>query len=150
MAKIPTNELAAISWLRTVPGVPENKVSSRLPGNYDDIGNEGFVTVLTLTGSSDMYVPRRSPVIEVKTWAYTQPGQKEPQWWIANQLAESIRERCLDHNSFGGVIETRSGYDNICVPSAYMVSEPRKMESDDGRFAAYVFELQLYWTRRPV
>lgn len=148
MALIPTNELAAISWLKTVPGIPANKVSSRLPGNFDDIGPDGFVTVLTLTGSSDIYVPRRSPVIEVKTWAYTQSGKKEPQWWIANQLAECVREACLDHLSFGGEIVTRSGYDNICVPSAYFVSEPRKLESDDGRFAAYVFELQMHWTRR--
>jgi hypothetical protein len=149
MAKIPTNELAAISWLRTVPGVPETKVSTRLPGDNSLIAPSGFVTVLALTGSSSIYLPVRSPVLEVKTWAFRDEGQKEPPWWMANQLAECIREACLDHNSFGGVIETRSGYDNVCVPSAYLVSEPRKLESDDGRFAAYVFELQMHWTRRP-
>lgn len=150
MALLPTNDLAAISWLKTVPGVPTNKVATRLPGNLNDIGPDGFVTVTTFSGNSDIYVPRRSPVIEIKTWARTQSGQKEPQWWVANQIAESIRERCWDHNSFGGVIETRSGYDNVCVPSAYLISEPRKTESDDGRFAIYVFEMQFHWTRRPV
>lgn len=149
MAKIPTNELAAISWLRTVPGVPSTKVSTRLPGDNSLIAPQGFVTVLTLSGNSSIYLPVRSPVIEVKCWAWAGEGQKEPPWQVANQLAESIREACLDHQSFRGVIETSSGYDNVSVPSAYLVSEPRKLEADDGRFAAYVLELQMHWTRRP-
>lgn len=149
MAKIPTNELAAITWLRTVPGVPSTKVSTRLPDDNSLIAPSGFVTVLTVGGDSDIYVPRRSPVIEVKTWAYKGPGQKEAPWWLANQIAESIREACLDHKSFGGILTTRSGYDNVCVPSAYLLNEPRKMESDDGEFAIYVFDLQLHWTWRP-
>lgn len=150
MALIPTNDLAAISWIKSVPGIPANKVSSRLPGNIDDIGPDGFVTIRTLSGSSNIYLPVRSPSIEVRTWAVTQPGQKEPKWWLANQLAECIREACLDHNAFGGEITTRNGYDNICVPSAYLISEPRKVESDDARFAIFVFDLQMHWTRRPV
>lgn len=150
MAKIPTNELAAISWLRTVPGVPETKVSTRLPGDNSLIAPSGFVTVITIAGNSNIYLPVRSPVIEVTCWAMRGEGQKEPPWWLANQLAECIREACLDHLSFGGVIETRSGYDNVCVPSAFLVSEPRKGDPDDGRFAKYVFELQMHWTRRPV
>lgn len=148
MAKIPTNELAAISWLRTLPGIPSTKVSTRLPGDNSVIAASGFVTVLTIGGSSDIYVPRRSPVLEVKTWAGPAAGEKEPPWWQANQLAESIREACLDHDAFGGVITTRSGYDNVCVPSAFLISEPRKLEHDDGRFAIYTMDLQLHWTRR--
>lgn len=149
MALIPTNDLVAISWLRTVPGVPETKVSTRLPAKESLILPEGFVTVSVLTGSSNIYLPVRSPVIEIRTWAGPGEGGKEPQWWRANQLAECIREACLDHLSFGGVIETRSGYDDVCVPSAYLMSEPRKVISDDGRFAAFVFEVQMHWTRRP-
>lgn len=148
MARVPTNELAAISWIKTIPGVPPTKVSTRLPGDNSLIAGSGFVTVMTIGGSSDTYIPRRSPVIEVKTWACNATeGSKEPPWWMANHLAETIREACWDHNRFGGVITTRSGYDNVCVPSAYLLSEPRKLESDDGRFAIYVFEIQLHWTR---
>lgn len=145
----PTNELAAITWLRTLPGVPSTKVSTRLPEDNSLISASGFVTVMTLGGSSDIYNPHRAPVLEIKTWAHRGPGQKEAPWWQANQIAEAIYEACLDHRSFGGVLATRSGYDNVCVPSAYLLSEPRKLESDDGEFAVYVFELQLHWTRRP-
>lgn len=148
--KIPTNELAAITWLRTLPGVPSTKVSTRLPADNSSIAPSGFVTVLTVGGTSSIYLPVRSPVLEVKTWAWRGPGQKEAPWWIANQLAEAIREACLDHHSdnFRGVLTTKSGYDDICVPSAYLVTEPRKLESDDGEFAIYVFEIELHWTRR--
>ena len=70
MAKIPTNELAAITWLRTVPGVPSTKVSTRLPDDNSLIAPSGFVTVLTVGGDSDIYVPRRSPVLVVKSLAF--------------------------------------------------------------------------------
>jgi hypothetical protein len=149
MAKCPTNELAAMTWLRTIPSLPTGKVSTRLPGNEAEIGNEGFITVLTVGGNSDIYVPRRSPVIEVKCWAGPVDGDKEPPWDIANGLAEEIREACLTHHEFGGILTTNSRYDNVCVPSAYFLSEPRKMEADSGRFGIYVFELQLHWTRSP-
>lgn len=147
--RVPTNELAAISWLKTIPGIPPTKVSTRLPSDNSLIAASGFVTVLTVGGNSDIYVPVRSPVIEVKLWAcHETEGSKEPPWWKANQLAEIIREHCLDHTAFGGVITTRTGYYDVCVPSAYLLSEPRKLEDDEARFAVYTMDLQLHWTRR--
>lgn len=149
---LPTNELAAISWLRSLDGIPMDRVSTQLPGDTSKIADSGFVTVRTVGGSSDIYVPRRSPVIEVQTWACHEDGdRRNPPWWKANQLAEVIREHCLDHNAFGGVVHTRNGYDNVCVQSAYLLTEPMKVpEGEDGRFACYTMDLQLHWTRRPV
>lgn len=150
MAKIPTNELAAMAWLRTIPGIPSDKVSTKIPGDNSLIAPSGFVTVLTVGGSSDIYVPRRSPVIEIKTWACHADGDRQdPPWAKANQLAEIIRERCLDHQSFGGVLTTKNGYDNVCVPSAYVISEPMKVPDDMGRFAVYTMDVEIHWTRRP-
>lgn len=149
--KLPTNELAAISWIRTIPGVPEQRVSTKLPGDNELIAASGFVTVpMVVGGSSDIYVPRRSPIVEVRTWACHLNGDRQdPPWWKANVLMETIREHCWDHQAFGGVISTRSGYYDVCVQSAYFITEPRKLESDDARFACYTADVQLHWTRRP-
>lgn len=147
--KLPTNELAALSWIRSIPGVPSERVSTKLPGDNSLIAPSGFVTVLTVGGSSNVYVPRRSPVIQVQTWACHLNGdRRDPPWAKANQLAEVIREQCWDHTSFGGTIPTKNGYFDICVPSAYVVSEPMKLEDDEGRFACYTMDVQMHWTRR--
>lgn len=148
MAKRPTNELAAMAWIRSIPGIDPQKVSTKLPGNNSLIV-PGFVTVMTIGGSPDIYVPRREPIIEVKTWACHPDGDRQdPPWARANDLAEIIWERCLDHRSFGGVLFTKNGYDNVCVPSAYPLTEPMKVPDDAPRFACYTMDLQLHWTRR--
>lgn len=149
MAKIPTNTLATMAWLRTFPEFGYDMISDTLTGDNELIAASGFLTVRVAGGSSDIYVPRRSPVMEIKSWACHANGDRQyPPWDEANELMEIIRERCLDHRSFRGVIDTEPGYDKVCVPSAYLLTEPMEQDSDDGRFACYSVDLQIHWTRR--
>lgn len=151
MMKPPTNELVTLVWLRTVPGLPSQKVSTKLPPSINTISEEGFVTVRTVGGSSNIDVPLRQPVMEVKFWACHPEGDdREPPWAKANDLAEALKDFCEDvgFTNFGGVLTTKSGYDNACVPSAYTLSEPLKILDDDARFACYSMDVQVNWTRR--
>jgi hypothetical protein len=149
--KLPTNDLAAMAWLRTIPGLPSQKISTKLPGKISVIAEEGFITVRTVGGSSDVHLPRRSPVIEVQAWAcHPESDDREPPWAKANNLVEIIREFCEDvgFTNFGGVIPTKSGYYDICVPSAITQGEPTKIEDDEARFACYRQDILINWTRR--
>lgn len=150
MARIPTSELAAMAWIRTIDGFNYDMVSDKLTGDNALIAASGFVTVLVIGGSSDIYVPRRSPVIEVRTWACNLDGDRQdPPFAEAGSLIETIRERCLNHGKFrNSAIETEPGYEQVCVPSVYFLTDPTKHEDDDARFASWSAEVQFHWTRR--
>lgn len=148
---LPTNELVAISWLRTIPGIPSDKVSTNLPSgdNETALVSGGFVTVLTIGGSVDPHLPRRDPVLQVDCWALEPDARRKPPFRRANQLAEIIQEACYEPSNFG-FVETKTGYDNVGVQSAYLITVPRKVDPvDPARYARYTFDIQLHWVRLP-
>lgn len=147
---LPTNELVAISWLRTLTGVPSDKVSTNLPmKNETELVSGGFVTVLTIGGEVNPHLPRRGPILQVDCWALEPDARRKPPFRRANQLAEVIYEACFEPSHFG-FVETTAGYDNVGVQSAYPVTVPRKMDPvDPARYARYTFDLQIHWVRLP-
>lgn len=154
MKKYPTSELVAMNWIRSLEGVPSDKVSTKLPRETDKIGNEGFVTVFTISGSMDLHLMRRDPILQVNCWARNSRNDKQdPPWRVANELAERIVNACFNPVNFQNRIDTPNGYERASVLQAYPVSEPRKMHiesgGDEARFAMYSFDLQLHWVRIP-
>lgn len=147
---LPTNELVAITWLRTLDGIPSDKVSTKLPEtNEVEKISGGFVTVRTVGGEVHTHLPRRAPVLEVSCWATEPDGRRKPPVARANQLAEIIYEACYDESNFG-LLVTKPGYDNAGVQSAYPLTVPRKMNPPDpARYALFTFDLQMHWVRIP-
>lgn len=144
MAHKPTNEVVGVSWLRSLPGIPSNGVSTALPKDNSTWEASGFITVQTVGGQPDMYNPWNQPVFQILCWANRANSEKVP-WGKANNLAEIIKDACYGHPELYGHVATPSQFKDARVLSCYLLSEPRKVQADEARFAVYEFELQMYW-----
>lgn len=143
MANKPTTELVAIAWLKGVEGLPSEQIGTTLPANETAWPN-GFVQVMTVGGSPDMYIPARRPVVSVDFWAGNANGNKAP-WGKANALAELVRDACYEDDS-SRVVEISVGeYDDARVMSVYLLTEPRRIPEDAAGYAHYQMDVQFHW-----
>lgn len=145
-----TPELVATAWLATVVG---DRVATTLPKPGVDgalswaVG--GFVTLVVAGGSSNMYVPLRTPVMGVSCWA-ANPGSQKPPWNQAANLAEAIVAATLDHPAIPKTLTLPGGYPSVQVKSAYTVGDPRRITDDASSCARYdIPGLVIAWTEVP-
>lgn len=143
MSLRPTSELVGVAWLKHVTG--STLVATDLPEDNSTWSASGFTQVQTVGGTPDNYVPVARPVFSVDCWACA-PGSGKPPWYRANARAETIRAAVLDHA--GVPYETTTlpaAYNQARVLSALMLTEPRRMLSDEAGYARYQFDLRLDW-----
>jgi hypothetical protein len=145
---LPHNELVMRSWLQGISGVPVNQIGTTLPGDNSAWAASGYVEISVIGGSADLYSPIRRPVFQVDCWAVMLNSSRPP-WHKANQLAEVIFNHC-----YGSVDSDSSPQRKVVLPAVYRdarvigaraVNEPRRVPSDEARFARYQFDLQLDW-----
>lgn len=136
-------ELVAISWLGGVAGLTSAMVAAGLPKDTSSWATNGFVTVRTVGGAPGLYVPLRSPIVMVDTWA-VKPGSGKPPWFQANALAELVDAGCRA-STVQRALTLPTNYGTARVLSAYLVSEPRRAYGDQGDYAHYVTDLALHW-----
>jgi hypothetical protein len=146
MAFLPTSELIAVAWLaEAVPDLPDGKVATSLPSDVAAF-SDGFVTVSIVGGAPHPYVPMRRPVVQIDCWVAT-IGSTKPRWGRANDLAEIIRAATYPPESANSIkVTPRSGYDDARVWSAFLLTEPRRVEGDPNRHARFTFDMQFHWT----
>ncbi|MFB7244643.1 hypothetical protein ACFCYX_19545 [Streptomyces populi] len=145
-----TPELVATAWLASVVG---DIVATTLPKPTSDgtLGwaTTGFVTLVTAGGSSNIYVPLRTPAMGVSCWA-ANPGSQKPPWGRAANLAESIVAATLDHPNVPKTLTLPGGYPDARVLSAYTVGDPRRITDDASSYARYdIPGLVIAWTEVP-
>lgn len=144
---LPHGELVAQAWLRGIDGVPTNGVGTTLPRDNSTWEASGFVQIEGVVGGSpNVDLPISNPVFSIKCWANKAKSNKPP-WGRANQLAERIRMA-----TFGTVdapvpsariVALAPSFQNARVQSVRLLSEPRRMLSDEARFALYQFDMQM-------
>lgn len=143
MAQRPYTELVAILWLRGVTGLSKVMVDSELPDEVTGWVSTGFVTVKTVSGSRDMYLPIRHPVVTVDCWA-TSTVSTDPPWDLSHKLAEYVDAGCrarVVHRTVSTL-----GFTTARVHSAYLVTEPRRLYFGEGNYARVMFDMALHWT----
>jgi hypothetical protein len=141
----PTNELAGIHWLKSLTGIPADKVAIKLP-DVSKWHDTGFVTLdVSPAGQPDMYVPWNNPQFDVYTWAADLNSGKPP-WRKANNLAQIIVEAQWDFSTFGR-IQTPAQYRDVHVASVTVLRHPTPALADDARFAVYLTEITMTWRR---
>lgn len=159
MAKRANSELAAIAWLKTVPGLPTNQIGTTLPQDNSAWAASGYVQpIVTGVGRSSRYYGYRAPVFTVHCWAADATKQTPP-WWKANQLAEAIYDALLDDNGSENVVLNVPGYRGIRILQAWVVDEPKRIPwgfpsgqgsfVDPGNAAHYTVSFQLAWAELP-
>ena len=153
---IPTDELVAVAWIGSIPGLSVSMVATQLPADANRDGTPadwvvqgaGFVTVTVVGGGADPILPVRKPVMQVDCWA-TLPGSNKPPWGIANRLAETIRRAAWSRVATARPLTiTVNGvvYPRAAVMAAAPVTAPRRLWDDAGDYARYQFDLGLVWT----
>lgn len=143
----PTNELVAVAWLKHVTG--SDLVATDLPADNTSWSASGFTQVMVTGGTPDNDVPVARPVLSVDCWAAA-PGSAKPPWYRANARAEAIRAAVLDHmNVPFTVVTLPEVYSDARVLSAVMLTEPRRVLSDEANYAHYQFDLRLHWVEEP-
>lgn len=143
MPNKPTTELVAVAWLMGVSGLPTDMIGPNLPADESKWTN-GFVQVMTVGGSPNMYIPVRRPVVSIDFWAGNANGNKAP-WGKANALAEIVRDACYEDDSARPVEISVGEYDDARVMSVYPLTEPRRVPGDAAGYAHYQMDLQLHW-----
>lgn len=144
MAKRPTSELAAVGFLRKVlAGKTAAIVVTTLPSNVESF-KDGAIQVQVVGGAPNVDVATAMPVLQVDCWV---PSIKSatPQWSLASDLAEIVREAVYLDDAFGTVVSTPAAYDNVLVFSTIMLTEPRRVTADPASYARYTFDLQVNW-----
>lgn len=152
-------ELAAIAWLKTVPGLPVNQIGTTLPQDNSTWAASGYIQPIVVgSGSSSIYYGYRAPVILVHCWAVN-PGKQTPPWWKANELAEKIWARSLQDGNGAENVPTRTGYRNVRLLQAWGCEEPKRIPwgfpsgqgsfVDPGDAAHYTVGFQLAWAELP-
>ncbi len=153
---MPTDELVAVAWLSTVPGLSSSIVATQLPPDTIK-GNQpaawvvtapyGFVTTTVVGGGPDPLLPISRPVMQVDCWA-TRPGSNKPPWNRANRLATAIWKATLDRRTIARPLTISANgvvYPIAAVQGARIVSTPRRVYDDAGDYARYQFDLWLQW-----
>ncbi|MET8826099.1 hypothetical protein ABZX40_13585 [Streptomyces sp. NPDC004610] len=141
-----TPELVATAWLKTIVG---DRVATTLPKDAASWTENGFVTLVVVGGTPNLYVPLREPALGVDCWAFNQQSQKPP-WNKAAVLAEAIQAACYDHPAIPQTVALPTGYPAARVLSAYTTGEHRRVPDDPSSYARYSIPgLVIAWTEVP-
>lgn len=139
-------DILSVAWLKlAVPGVG---VATSLPRVADTpaLRTDGFVRVLTVGGSPDLYVPMRAPVVTAECWAAPAvEGSDKVPWGRANSLAEAVVAATYDLALMDRVLDL-GAYPDVRVRTVTALSEPRRAENDPANFARYDVDLLFTWT----
>lgn len=152
VVRYPTSALVAVAWLsQRVPGLTDAMVATSLPRgtaeNPYPWAADGFVQATVITGTPDVDVPIRRPLVQVDCWAMT-PNSGRPPIAKAANLAELVRVATeLDSARYSSPIVSREYYGGAIVLSAYVESEPAEIPDDPSGYAHVTLDLRIEWVR---
>jgi len=143
----PTNGLVAQAWLaQRVDGLAEGMVASTLPRETAAWAELGFVQVTPVTGTPDVDLDVRHPLVQVDCWAMT-PNSVKPPRMKAHRLAELIRVATFEGARYSQPVTLPAAYAGAIVLSAYLNTEPAEVPDDPSGYARVTFDLALDWVR---
>lgn len=140
----PTTDLVAVAWLASVPGLSSGMVATKLPADNSNWAAAGFVQIIAVGGTPELYVPVAAPVVGVSCWAVN-PNSSKPPWGKANHLAELIRLATYDHQNVPRALSLPANFGHARVTAAYFVSEPKRIPGDPANYARFDVDLALRW-----
>lgn len=147
MTLVPTNELVAQEWVRSIPGLTAF-VDSQLPSDESVWTTNGAVIVNIVGGAPNIYLKVRNPVIQVDCWQNNPNSDKLP-WNLAVALAEQVRTALEDDETLNRLLTISVNgvnYQSAWAQTAYVMTEPRRVYSDAGDYAGCSFDCAISWT----
>lgn len=141
------------TWLRTIDGVPDNKINTVLP----DVAlwaDTGFVQIVGVVGGSPWIdAPVREPVIQLDTWG-ARLNTEKPDWGKASRLMNLILAAATDPATSVGVDLAFPDGQRARIISLWPLSVPRKPlggidQGDPASFARLMIDVQMIWALVP-
>lgn len=139
------------AWLRTISGLPQNKINTVLPDRAL-WADTGFVQVVGVVGGTPwLYAAMRDPVVEIDTWG-CRLNSERPDWGKASALMDKILAATRPGAASGGLVTV--GTKQARILTVFPVSEARRPVSgidtgDDAGFARLSIDLQFTWHEMP-
>lgn len=152
LPKRANTELVAAAYLRSIVAAYDAAVGATLQGPDPDTAQltwskAGFVQLTGITGTIDMYVPMRRPVVSLDIYA-ANPGQsKRPPWGKCFALAELIVAASLDtatHDNHA-VVSLPTGYPSARVAEFTVLIEPQRRPADPADYAHVGMDVAISW-----
>lgn len=140
-ASLPTGELVAVAWITNACGL---LAGTTLPRDETSWDSSGFVQVSAVGGSPGADTPIYNPVFSLDCWAVS-PASNKPPWRRANQIAEIITAAGFQRETSAAVHVSIPGCMGALVADSYALTKPRRMPSDEARFARYQFDLSMHY-----
>jgi hypothetical protein len=140
-------------WLRTIAGIPTNKINTVLP----DVAlwaDTGFVQVVGVVGGTEWIDANvHSPVLEVDTWG-ARLNTEKPDWGKASRLMNLIRDAAADPAKSVGVRLDFPDGQAAVIKTLWPVSSPRRPlsgidQGDPASFARLMIDIQMIWIKVP-
>jgi hypothetical protein len=136
-------DLVTVALIQAILG-QSGGVGAKLPGDAASWAKTGFVQIVTVGGTPNVYAPLRRPVVDVRAKWIT-PNSKQPDWFAANALAERILAGLWGQSGEPREVVLPAGFERAFVQSAYALTEPRRIGGDDSSIATYQFDMQINW-----
>lgn len=146
----PSGELVAVAVVGAIVNPTGAVAATKLIVDTDSWRADGMVTVRPLDVSpADIDLPRFSSYLKVSCWgAPATSGSDKPQWNLAHGLAGLIKRGLgNDVQHFGRTVDVGGAlqYRDAIVYSAYVMTEPRRIENDPSAYARVDFDLMVDW-----
>lgn len=145
---IPTTELVAVAWLKLMVPYLGNRVATELPQDNASWSASGFTVVSATGGTPHPELEVARPVVTVDTYAVSPSGGRPP-WNLANQQAEQIKHQAQLRALTGGqaaYVTLPAAYRSARVFGVRALTEPRRVPGDQGNYARYTQDLEVWWT----
>jgi hypothetical protein len=138
----PNAELVAVHWLRSLD--LGTQVATTLPSRENQSFREdGFVQVPVAPGGApDPETTRRSSMVQVDSYAFTQGSRSVP-WGKAATILQRVVEAAVVGRNLGRVV-TPSAFLDARLMGVEVNSDPTRVP-DEGGMAHYSSLLQFWW-----
>lgn len=151
------NTVVMLAWLATLP-LPANSVGTSLP-EVEKWYDTGFVVVGPAvgsgafgiganSGSANIYIPERKPVITIDCYAARRNSEK-PDLGRANNLAEIILNGAYyPPGTAMPELVLKPGVKPVWLESVFPLSEPRPIPEPATNFARFSLDMAIHWIER--
>jgi len=148
----PDNTTVIGAWLRSIDGIPDNKINTVLPA-VSLWADTGFVQIVgTVGGSPWLDAPIRQPVVEIDTFGAHLNSEK-PDWGKASALMNKIVVAGQDPTTSVDQV-FQIGDRHVRLISLWPISEVRKPlsgidQADPASFARLMVDIEMMWAILP-
>lgn len=140
-------------WLRTLTGIPQNKINTVLPA-VALWADTGFVQIVGVVGGTPwLDAPVRQPVVELDTWG-AKVNTEKPDWGKASALMNLIWAAATDPATSVGLIVPFPDGQRAVIKALWPISEPRRPlsgidQADASSFARKMIDIEMIWAPLP-